>query len=232
MTPTTAGRLSRDDLHRELTEYRERYPKLADDELFVLWFLRAYVAESDAEAAAALCGGPRDKDADAVLIDERERLVFVIQGKYREEIAAKNEHRGDVMGFAQLAVNLCGDKKTFDSLAAEMAPEVHQKLKEGRDRVLQRGYKLRMFYVTLGKCSRALLNEAERTVRRADDHAAFELFDGKRVLLLLHDYLDGVAPPVPSLDLDIEARAVAEEAGGVKGLAYRDLQLPVVDDGG
>jgi hypothetical protein len=64
------------DLRRELSEYRDRYPKLGDDELFVLWFLRAFVTESEEDAASALSGGPRDKSVDAVLIDESARIVF------------------------------------------------------------------------------------------------------------------------------------------------------------
>jgi hypothetical protein len=32
-----------------------------------------------------------------------------------------------------------------------------------------------------------------------------EIFDGKRVLRLLSDYLDGVAPPVPLLELEMES---------------------------
>ena len=49
-----AIRLSEHDLRRELHEYRERYPKLADDEFFVLWFPRAFVTETDEDAASAL----------------------------------------------------------------------------------------------------------------------------------------------------------------------------------
>lgn len=106
-------RPTRDDLERELSEYRERYPRLQSDELFVLWFLRAFVTEKESEAVAALCGGPRDKNVDAVLIDDNSRLVFVIQGKYREAVGAHTEQRGDVMGFAQVALDLCGSRNAF-----------------------------------------------------------------------------------------------------------------------
>ena len=42
------------------------------------------------------------------------------------------------------------------------------------------------------------------SVRCKDPAASFDAFDGKRLIFLLRDYLDGVAPPVPSLDLEIE----------------------------
>lgn len=210
MSRPTASRLTDRDLRRELSEYHERYPKLGDDELFVVWFLRAFVTENDDEAVRALCGGPRDKNVDAVLIDEPARMVFVVQGKYRQKLGAKAEHRGDVIGFAQLAVDLCSDGTAFADLAKDLSPEVRRKLGDARNRVLKRGYGLQLFYVTLGTCSKALQEEADRVVRRADASVAFQLFDGRRIVLLLADYFDGVAPPVPSLDLEIES------GGGVR----------------
>lgn len=207
------ARLTETDLRREISEFRDRYPKLGDDELFVLFFLRAFVAEDEPAAAAGLCGGPRDKGVDAVLIDDPARIVFVVQGKYRQKVAAKNEHRGDVAGFAQLAVNLCGDAATFASLTKDLSPEVLGRLEDARNRIRKRGYALHMFYVTLGKCSSALHDEASRIVRAADGTVTFQLFDGKRILLLLSDYLDGVAPPVPSLDLEIESGGGVRTAG-------------------
>ena len=202
--------LSEVELRRELDDVKERYPNLGDDELFVLWFLRAFVAEDEATAAKALCGGPCDKGFDAVLIDEPARIVFVVQGKYREKVARKREHRGDVAGFAQLAVGLCGDEDGFESLVKDLSPEVAPRLEEARVRLKKRNYALHHYYATLGRCSRVLLDEANRIVRSADAPTTFELFDGNRVLLLLSDYLDGVAPPVPSLDLEIES------GGGVR----------------
>lgn len=205
---TTA--LTESDLRREIAEFGERYPKLADDELFVLWLLRAFVAEDEASAAAALCGGPRDKGVDAVLIDDPARIVFIVQGKYRQKVAAKAEHRGDVTGFAQLSVDLCGDGSAFASLCKDMSPEVTRRLEDARARIKKRDYALHQYYVTLGKCSSSLRDEATRIVRAAEGTTTFEVFDGKRILLLLADYLDGVAPPVPSLDLEIES------GGGVR----------------
>jgi hypothetical protein len=212
-----SARLTEVDLRRELGDFKERYPQLGDDELFVLWFLRAFVAEDEGTAAKALCGGPRDKGVDAVLIDEPARIVFVVQGKYRQKVGGKTEHRGDVVGFAQLAVVLCGDAEKFSDLTKDVSPEVAQRLEDARSRIKRRNYALHQYYVTLGKCSPALCDEATRIVRGADAPTTFELFDGKRVLLLLSDYLDGVAPPIPSLDLEIES------GGGVRstGVLHR-----------
>ena len=199
----SAPHLSVDDLRRELGDLRDRHPKFADDELFVLFFLIASIAEDEQAAVSAICGGPRDKSVDAVLIDDSARIVFVVQGKYRQKLSKKNEHRADVIGFAQTAAAITGDNTGFESLAKNLAPEVLQRLQDARTRVRKRGYKLHLYYVTLGKCSANHRDEAARVARRAG--AVFQVFDGKGVLLQLSDYLDGVAPPVPSLDLEIES---------------------------
>lgn len=209
----SAPTLSEQDLLRELSEFRDRFPKLGDDELFVLWFVRAFISEDESQATSALCGGSRDKGVDAVLIDEPARIVFVVQGKHRKEVGAKAEHRGDVTGFAQVAVDLCGDLATFRSLVKDMSPEVAHRLDEARARISKRGYALHMFYVTMGRCSASLQDEASRIVRAANAKVQFQLFDGKRIMLLLADYFDGVAPPVPSLDLEIESGGGVRTAG-------------------
>jgi hypothetical protein len=69
----TQGRtLSEKDLRLELDGFGERYPKLEVDDLFLLWFLGAYITENEEEAIKAITGGPKDKDVDAVLIDDRD----------------------------------------------------------------------------------------------------------------------------------------------------------------
>src|SRR5436309_13623084 len=98
-------------LRRELDHLSERHPKLQRDELFILWFLRAYVTEDEELAARSLTGGAGDKGIDAVLIDDRDKFVVIVQGKYRQRISGRSEHRGDVLGFASVAESICGRKE-------------------------------------------------------------------------------------------------------------------------
>jgi hypothetical protein len=204
---------SHKDLQRELADFGDRFPKLQDDELFVLWFLRAFVTEDEQQATAGLCGGAHDKGIDAVLIDDPTRNVFIVQGKYRETVATKNEHRNDITGFARLALDLCGDIKSFTSLAKDISPDVRRRLEDARNRIKQRGYRLQLLYITMGKCSQNLADEAKRIVRRADCPTSIQVINGRQTLLLFSDYLDGVAPPVPSLDLEIESGQGVQVSG-------------------
>jgi hypothetical protein len=192
------------DLRDQLHELREHFPKLKDDELFLVWFLRAFITESEDEAVKSLTGISRDKGIDAVFIDEPARIVFIIQSKYRQKFNEKQETRQDVMQFAQLAGVLYGEHVEFSNFIKSIDTAVRKRLEEARERLLKRKYRLQLYYVSPGKISKTMRDEAYHTVRCQDSSASFDAFDGKRLIFLLRDYLDGVAPPVPSLDLEIE----------------------------
>jgi hypothetical protein len=85
------------DLRLQIDDMRLGYPRLQDHELFLVWFLHAMITEDPGKAASALTGNPRDKGVDAVLIDDRARIAFVVQGKYREKVNGGAEHRTDVV---------------------------------------------------------------------------------------------------------------------------------------
>jgi len=198
------NRIDERDLKRELDHLRERHPRLAQDDLFVLWFLRAYVTEDEELAARSLTGGTGDKNIDAVVVDEKDKCVTLVQSKYRQKTGAHSESRDSVLGFVGVADALCGSKEAYESHMKGLREETASKLEDARERVKARKYRLRLKYVTLGTGSNGLVSEADRIVRRIDGDVAFEFIDGRQVLLCLKDYLDGVAPPVPSLDLEME----------------------------
>lgn len=194
-----------DDLKDQLDDIHRRYPTFKEDDLFVCWFLRAYLTEDEKLAAEAVTGGSGDKSVDAVLVDHKARAVFLVQGKYRQKLAAKTEGRGDVMGFANLAEPFAdADEAKFKTLCKKIHPHVAKLLGEARPLVVEKGYRLWMYYVTLGTVGNDLTEEAQETVANAAYDAVLEVLDGHRLMHLLRDYLDGVAPPIPTLDLDME----------------------------
>lgn len=194
-----------EELKNEIESHREIYPRFSDDNLFVLWFFRAFVTGEINEAKNAVTGEKNDKNIDGLFIDEKARLVFIVQAKYREEIGKKNESRNDVIGFAELPEKIiCEKKSDFEKFIYSCPANLQEKLRQARERILNRSYRLKLFYVTLGKCSKDLEDEAIR-IARATANSALEIMDGKRVLRLLTDYLEGVAPPIASAELEMES---------------------------
>jgi hypothetical protein len=192
-------------LKGEIAELRHNYPALKDEDLFLTWFLRAYVTEDVDAAAKSVTNGPKDKGVDAVFIDDSSRSAFLVQGKYRHALAGKNETHSEIMGFAQFSQLLTQeDGSQFKALIKGADPSVAEKLSEARNRISRRDYRLWLYYVTLGRCSAGLRREAETVVRASGNNAHIEIIDGRRLHVLMEDYLDGVAPPIPSLDLFME----------------------------
>ena len=120
------------DLRRELHEWGRRFTRLPDDALFVAWFLRAYVTDEEQQAVDALAGGAGDKGVDAVLIDDKVRAVFLIQGKLRESLMKGAEKREDVLSFAQLAHTLHAEDDDWESYVTKLAPDTRDRL-EGHE---------------------------------------------------------------------------------------------------
>jgi hypothetical protein len=191
------------DLKTEISDMRERFPRLKDSDLFVAWFLKCFVTEKEEDAIAALVGGPKDKSLDAIFVDETAKKVFAIQGKYRHRLEGGTEHRSDVTAFADLA-HIIADNEAFASYLEGLETAAAGKVEAARKRINNRGYRLQLYYVTTGRCSSSLTEEAERIVRQGNSSASIDVIDAKRILRLLADYLDGVAPPVPLLELEIE----------------------------
>jgi hypothetical protein len=208
------------DLRGEVAEVQARFPQLADDDCFCAWFIHAYLVESEDQAVGAVTGAAKDKGIDAIWIDENADRVFVVQGKYRQSLSAKAESRNDLLQFASLAHVLLGDSKAFSDFLRDVDPLVGDKAKIARERCLARRYKLDLYYVTTGRCSAALEREARaRAGQGTGGRAALSVFDGRRVVGVLDDYLDGVAPPVPSADLPLDITP-----GGLGIVARYDAQ--------
>jgi hypothetical protein len=202
----TKSQLSEKDLLREIDDLRDRYARLRDDDLFLLWFLRAYLTEGEDTAVASLTGGSGDKGIDAVLIDDSARVVFLVQGKYRRRIGRASESRSDVLSLAQLGATVTNsDHAIFTNLVSGMADDAAERIREARNRIIRSHYRLHLYFVTTGKVSKSLREEAARTARSADPPATLDVVDHRHILLLLSDYLDGVAPPIPSLELAMES---------------------------
>ena len=199
------SKLSERDLQRELDGLRESFPRLSDDDLFLLWFLRARVTESEKDAGEALVGCAGEKAVDAVLIDERAKVVVLLQGKYRQGIGRKTESRGDVLGFAELAERLWEDDHAYKEFEKDLDSAVRDKLQMSRDRLQSRNFSLHLIYLTTGRVSPTERRDAEHIVRRAGEASQFEVVDSSRILVVLGDYIDGVAPSVPSIEIQLES---------------------------
>lgn len=194
----------------EIQQIRKEMPALKEDGAFVLWFLRAFLAHSDESAKSALTGQSGDKNLDAVLIDENAKQVHLVQAKYRKSV--KPEKRNDVMAFADWATVPWSERQIRAAFYSKLAPLAQKKMDVAINRIKQRGYELRLYFVTTGSVSTSIRDDAEYKVTQASTHPQIQILDAKRVDQIFHDYIYGIAPAVPTLFLRIsESGAVTTE---------------------
>ena len=190
-------------LRKEVREIQDRHPELSPDNAFVVWFLRAFIVDDEDTALAAIVGGARDKGVDALHVDHDNRLVTVVQGKYRQNANAGSENRSDVLALANLGRVLAeNEKHEFNALLGDADVAVEGLLAKAREAVQKRGYRLILNFVTTGKVSSTHREEA---VQCLDDWdlVSFEVHSRSDLVRRMQDYVEGAAPPVPTISLPI-----------------------------
>ena len=92
-----------DQLGKEIDAIREKIPSLSADNAFVFWFLSAYLMDIDDPEPIKNCivGAPRDVNIDACHIDAKNKKVFLVQAKFRENTSSL-EKRNDIISFLDL----------------------------------------------------------------------------------------------------------------------------------
>ncbi len=189
-----------DYIKKEVREISDQVPRLSLDNAFVVWFLRAFFTDDQEQALTALTGAPRDKGIDAIHIDQEARTVFVVQGKYYQADNPPNEKRADLMAFATTAEVLSGPPEEFRVITRNADAALQGRLEKARRAIVNSGFRVGLLFVTTGKVSKVHADELESRVARQSG-ASLQIFDRRALLRLLHDYVEGAAPPVPRLRL-------------------------------
>ncbi len=197
-----------DELRKEVYEIRDRQPSLSPDNAFVVWFLRAFIVENEEAAVLAIKGGSRDKGVDAIYVDHESRTVFLLQGKYRQGPKPSAEKRSDIISLADLGRTLMlDDTAGFKALLNKADETVAQALEQARSAIHRRDYRLSLQFVTTGSVSTTHEYEAEQLIRDWEK-ASFEAFSRRDLIRLMQDYVEGAAPPIPSVILRIQGEEV------------------------
>lgn len=190
------------ELASTVSEIRDRYPGLPRDKAFVFWFIQAFLTEDPSQAINSVVGGKDDKNIDAIYIDNEVRNVFVVQGKYRQN-RSKREDRSDIVAFTSVADFLLGSMSKFRTIVDNADEGMRPLLEHARRALLQQNYQLALQYVTTGKVSGQHADEAEEYAAE-HQRVTFQVFDGRALQRLMQDYIDGAAPPVPTVRLRVE----------------------------
>lgn len=203
------------EIKDEIDQIRKTYPRLRDDSAFALWFLRAFLADSEHEAFQSLTGRTGDKGIDAILVDHRAKQVHLVQGKFHLSLGEYSEKKNDVLALADLGLLPWEPKEVLTAFYAKVDPLVRQKCEELIHHVRRNHYELRLYYVTTGRCSKTISDEAIARVRQAEGSVELSIHDSASIALIFKDYLEGVAPAVPTLSLRIASEGSIQTEGAI-----------------
>lgn len=209
-------KVSFNELRNEIDAIRKRYPTFKDDSAFVFWFLYAYLVDKEEIAKSALTGkeGGRggEKNIDAIYIDEKAKQCNIIQGKFHTSEGV-SEKRNDVLAFADLGLKPWKHKSVLEAFYSKLDPIALEKFREVINYVKNKKYKLNLYYVTTGKCTDTIINEAKVGVRQAEGSVDIFVITFKQVMNIFKDYLDDITPHVPPLKLRIVSEGVIQHEG-------------------
>jgi hypothetical protein len=94
------------------------------------------------------------------------------------------------------------ERHEFKALLADADTAVESLLDKARDAVLKRGYRLGLNFVTTGKVSSTHREEAIQCLDDWDS-VSFEVHARSDLIRRMQDYIEGAAPPVPTISLPI-----------------------------
>lgn len=209
------SKVSISQLKDEIDQIRKANPQLRDDSAFNAWFLQAHLTDTFDQAKSSLTGETGDKNIDAIFIDDKARQVHIVQGKYRRD-ESKQEKRNDVLYFADLCNLPWKRKSEVDAFFHKLNPLTATKLEEAIRNIKSKKYELQLYYVTTGKCSATIIDEATEHVRHSDGVSNIHVIDYDALLLILKNYLDDITPHVPRLKLRIVPDGAISNEGVIR----------------
>lgn len=183
-----------DQIKREIADnpyYVQNFPN--DGQRFVAWYLRRVLLRDAVAARDDITDGPHDKQIDAVIVDDDERRIVIVQGKFIDAGSVDGEPLREVLS---AWVRL----QDLPSLQKDCNDRLKQKLEAVR-RALEDEYRVDFELITTGvltDAARADLKAFAEKLDESDDFSAgLHLVDTPTLELRL---AEAEAQELPSLD--------------------------------
>lgn len=175
--------------------YQQNFPN--DGQRFIAWYLRRALLRDPIAARDDITDGPNDKQIDAVVVDDEERKILIIQGKFIAESLVDGEPLREVIAaWLQL--------QDLPALQTNANDRLKQKLEAVRQ-ALDDEYQVEFELLTTGTLSDQARADLRTFSQRLEDSqdlsATFLLVDTE---LLETRLAEAEALELPSLDHEIQ----------------------------
>jgi hypothetical protein len=185
-----------DQIRREIADpyYQQHFPN--DGQRFVAWYLRRVMLRDKVAAKDDITDGANDKQIDAIVVDDDERRIVIIQGKFIGEASVDGEPLREVLGAWVRLQNL-------QTLQQDGNDQLKVKLESVR-RALEDDYRVEFELLTTGQLTQAAHDDlrafSEKLEESDDFSASLQLIDNDSLQLRL---FEAESMETPSLDHNI-----------------------------
>lgn len=185
-----------DQIRREISDpyYQQNFPN--DGQRFIAWYLRRVMLRDRITTRDDITDGANDKQMDAVIVDDDERRIIIVQGKFIGENSVDGEPLREVLGaWARL--------QDLQTLQQDCNDKLKQKLEAVRAG-LEDEYRVDFELLTTGALTEAAKADmkafADRLEESDDFSAGLHLVDSE---VLEFRLAEAEAMELPSLDHSI-----------------------------
>jgi len=198
-------------LRKEVGQVKAEHYPIKVDNAFVLWFAEAYLVGDRRKAFDGVVGGPGDKTVDAVYVDERNRIVQLVQGKYHYADARDDSALCDFAARARdfWSADFAEELKHAGPGARRHLQEAHRIL-HGHNKG---DFQLRLYFVTTGRIAPKCQTRAKQ-IAAVSGNTRLEVLDRSAVLGIFSDWLEGSSPPLSELEILVDGPQTLVHQGG------------------
>lgn len=174
--------------------------QMQDYRAFIYWFIEVVFGLSHSQILNSICDGSRDKGIDAVIIDDRELNVIIIQSKYERSGRQAQIKDNEIKLFA--TVKSYFDSRRSLNAAINKGNKVTKRLmKNAFDAIRKNSYTLELLFITTHKKAPHLDNLVMNTFGYKENE--FKIYDYDRIMQLYKDKMRDFTPSLGVYNLPI-----------------------------
>ena len=171
---------------------------LLDYHSFVFWFIDTVFGLEKKEALNCICDGTHDKCIDAIIIDDRERHVVIVQSKFEHSCGQVQIQEGEIKEFAAVKDYL-KSRKALEAGTPNANPATKRLLDCAFDLIHNKHYTWELAFVTTHKQAPTLESLVHQTLGFTANQ--FSIYDYNRIIQLLKDRLRDFTPLIAPYSL-------------------------------
>lgn len=200
-------------LNGNIEELRADLPGTSRDQIFVHWILLTKLTDSPVRARESLNPPGKEKSADAIFLDDKNRVVIFVQGKCHTGLAIINEPRKDVLNLVHICKAIQAPQAEFEHFLEGVGGPARHRYRLAREAVKIKHYRMRFLFATTGRIAKRVIDEAKRELQASSENAELLTVTSSELLSLLDDYDADATPAIPDVDLPFERRSKARNRG-------------------